>query len=282
MAEGKVTLYQVLSEDKTLKTRFTEQFNGDEKPYLREIIFAKQIFESNEALAKCNKESIRNAIINIALTGATLNPVLQQAFLIPRGDKCCLDISYRGLCKIATDSGSVMDISATAVFEGDDFNFAMGLEPKLYHKPILSDSKREIIAAYAIALLHNGIKKFVVLDREKIERARKSSKSGNVWKEHYDEMSKKTAVKLLYKMLPQTERMATAVHITNELEGIAKPAPERARAIEARVLQPRNPTPEDAITLPSEGILCPIVDDIVDGSGCNECQERGSCSAYEE
>lgn len=206
---------------------------ADEKVWNREIVFALQAIRGSEMLQKCDPESIKNAVVNIALTGATLNPSLQQAFLVPRKGRCCLDFSYRGLCKIALDSDSVYDIDAVAVFEGDEFYYEMGLNPILVHKPRMhdDDSAKKVIAAYAKAELHHGIKKFVVLDKEKIERARKASQTANVWNAHYDEMAKKTAVKLLYKMLPQTERMSTAVAVLNEHEGLERRDESKAKDI---------------------------------------------------
>jgi recombination protein RecT len=219
---------------------------ADEKTWNKEIVFALQIIRGSETLQKCDMQSIKNSVVNIALTGATLNPALAQAYLIPRKGKCCLDFSYRGLCKIAVDSDSVYDIDASAVFEGDDFDYELGLTPYLKHRPKMTDAKREVVAAYAIATLHHGIKKFVVVDKEKIERAKKSSQTGNVWKEHYDEMAKKTAVKLLYKLLPQTERMSTAISVVNEHEGIERPEKPISNAnklIERFSDLPANPGP---------------------------------------
>jgi len=244
--------YEVILYDKKIKDRFLEVV--DEKTYNREIIFAKQAFDNNDNLAKCTLSSIKNAIVNIAWTGATLNPALQQAYLIPRKGKCCLDFSYRGLAKIAVDSTSVYDIDASAVYEDDEFYYEMGLNPILKHIPKMGDDdkqKGKVIAAYAIATLHHGIKKFVVLDKEKIERARKSSQSANVWNAHYDEMAKKTAVKLLYKLLPQSERMSTAVSALNEHEGIGQ-QPTTADMLQNRFKAPSPPddppnAPEDII-----------------------------------
>lgn len=259
--------YTVIIYDKKIKERFLEVV--DEKTYNKEIIFAKQAFENNDALQKCSTASIRNAIVNIALTGASLNPALQQAFLIPRKGKCCLDFSYRGLCKIAVDSESVYDIDAVAVFEGDEFDYELGLNPWLKHKPVMhKDGKPVVIAAYAVAILHHNIKKFVVLDKEKIERAKQSSQYDTVWKAHYDEMAKKTAVKLLYKLLPQTERMSIAVKALNEHEGIAQIS-------NADKLQEKFTEPDT-----DEMIECP--DDMVSKlkSLCVECEKRQGCPAW--
>lgn len=220
--------------DEKIKSRWLEV--ADEKSYSREIIFAIQAIRNNELLQKSDPVSIRNAVINIALTGATLNPVLQQAFLIPRKIKgimkTSLDFSYRGLIKVAVDSGSVYDIEAAAVFEGDEFHWEKGLYPVLVHKPIMKedDEKRRVVAAYAIATLHHDLKRFEVIDREKIERARKSSQTSNIWDAHYDEMAKKTVIKLLYKTLPQTEKMSIAVATLNEHEGL--PGKDESKAIE--------------------------------------------------
>lgn len=262
MTDQKQPDYALIIYDKKIKERFLEVV--DEKTYNKEIIFAKQAFDNSDALQKCSTASIRNAIVNIALTGASLNPALQQAFLIPRKGKCCLDFSYRGLCKIAVDSESVYDIDATAVLEGDDFYYEQGLNPVLVHKPKMyadEKSKPAVLCAYAIATLHHGIKKFIVLDREKIDRARKSAQTKNVWDEHFDEMAKKTAVKLLYKLLPQSERMSVAVKALNEHEGISQ-------VTNAEKIQDK-----------FDMVECP--DDNTNKSKelCNDCKKQEGCPA---
>jgi len=246
----------------------------DEKTYNKEIIFAKQSFDNSDALQKCSTASIRAAIVNIALTGASLNPALQQAFLIPRKGKCCLDFSYRGLCKIAVDSESVYDINATAVFEGDEFDYEMGLSPRLIHKPRMhnKDEKPEVIAAYAIATLHHNIKKFIVLDREKIDRARQSAQYDTVWKAHFDEMAKKTAVKLLYKLLPQTEKMSVAVTALNEHEGMVK-----ITAAE-KLIEKFADKKEEVET----SILCPDSGIQTFKESCEVCEKRTGCPEFSE
>jgi recombination protein RecT len=254
--------YALILYDKKIKERFLEVV--DEKVYNKEIIFAKQAFDNSEALQKCSTASIRSAIVNIALTGASLNPALQQAFLIPRKGKCCLDFSYRGLCKIAVDSESVYDIDATAVFEGDKFYYEMGLNPVLTHVPVMHEKEKPpVVAAYAIATLFHGIKKFVVLDKEKIERAKKSSQVETAWKTHYDEMAKKTAVKLLYKLLPQSERMSVAVKALNEHEGLNTVT--NADKIQDKFTE--------TIECPDNSTVRPITD-------CEDCGKKKGCPVW--
>ena len=265
--------YEVAVYDQKVKENFIKVV--DEQVYTKEILFAIQAIRGNDLLQKCDPQTIKNAIINIALTGATLNPALQQAFLIPRKGKCCLDFSYRGLCKIAVDSESVYDIDAVAVFEGEEFYYEMGLNPVLIHKPKLYDEQKpKIVAAYAIATLHHNIKKFVVLDQEKIARARKSSMTETVWKAHPDEMAKKTAVKLLYKLLPQTERMSTAVSVLNEHEGLMKKDDRKAKEVMSRFNVTTND--DDA----EEMIECPNAETMVLKALCAECRTRQGCPVW--
>ena len=215
-----------------------------EKVWIREIAFALQILRANkDAFEKCAPDSIRDAVLNIALTGATLNPAMQQAFLIPRklrgrGLCCCLDFSYRGLVGIATREGAVLDIDASCVYEGDEFDYHMGLNPDLIHKPCGERDPKKLTHVYAVAILQGGLKKFLVMNRSDVEKARKSSQAPEspMWKDWYEEGSRKTVVKRFYKLLPQTERMSTAVAVVNAHEGLPSDgkSQEKAHEVEGR------------------------------------------------
>ena len=278
-----MTNYETIIYDKKIRDRFLEIV--DEKTYHREIIFAKQAFDNSDVLQRCTVESIRNALVNIALTGASLNPVLQQAFLIPRRGKCCLDFSYRGLIKIATDSGGVLDIDATVVYENDlRFHYEMGLKPILKHVPALSDQGKPT-HVYAIAILASGIKKFIVLNKEEIEKVKKNSLAfskgaDTPWKGDFEpEMWRKTAVKKLYKLLPQSERMSTAVSILNEHEGIDFNSQEKAKEVMERFNFKQDKKPEIEAMAP---FPCPNNEQITyTKKHCdNDCPNREGCPAW--
>lgn len=258
--------------DKAVKVNFVKLV-GEEK-YLKEVIFAVQTVRDSNALQKCAPNSLKNAIMNIALTGASLNPTLQQAYLIPRAGKCCLDFSYRGLCKIATDSGGVYDIDATVVHEKDVFDYEMGLEPYLKHKPSLDPDPGAPIYVYAVAILPPGnIKKFIVLNKKEIEKVKKTSqaKSGP-WVDWEEEMWRKTAVKKLYKLLPQTERMSTAVAVLNAHEGLSK-------ASKAAELEKRFGFNQESVEgeLEQEETTCPNTNETAVKEQCEICKEKEGC-----
>ena len=193
--------------------------------WTKEIGFALQILREGESSFKdCDQVSIKNCVINLALTGSTLNPVLKRAYLIPRTVrgklKCCLEFDYRGLVDIAVKSGSVYDIDATVVYEHDAFHYEMGLNPVLDHVPTLEERGPEI-GVYAVATMHHNLKKFIYLPWTEILKIKAFSKAEKspMWNKFIGEAARKTAVKKLYKLLPQTDEMAVAMTATNEAEG---------------------------------------------------------------
>ena len=98
--------------EKQFKAGLTDNVNLS---FAKESGFAMQILKANEYLAKLDPISIRDSIVQVALTGITLNPALKYAYLIPRAGKCTLDISYMGMIKILTDAGFVKNIDAAIV-----------------------------------------------------------------------------------------------------------------------------------------------------------------------
>lgn len=227
---------------------------ADKDTWMKEIGFALQILRANaDAFSKCDPNTIKDAVVNVALTGATLNPVSKQAYLIPRAIKgklsCCLDFSYRGLVKIATDnSSSVFDIDASCVYKNDEFYYEQGLQPVLRHIP--TDGERgEIRGAYAIATLHHGIKKPLYMRWDEIEKTRNSSQCPNspAWTNWPEEMSKKTVVKRLCKLLPRSERLDVAIAALNKHEGLAEQPKNAAKEVMDRFCDEDNYSEETSI-----------------------------------
>jgi len=233
-----------------------------------EIVFALQAIRGNAALQTCSPESIRNSVVNVGLTGVTLNPLLQMAFLVPRKGKAVLDLSYRGLVKIATDSGGVSHIEAVVVHKNDRFYYERGLNPKLEHIPTEDETPGEMTHVYAIAYLPNGYRTFEVMTRKDIDKVKATSaaKSGP-WTEWYDEMAKKTVVKRLFKLLPATDRMGLAVGILNEHEGLEHRSTKKADDVVSRFIQTKT---NDAI----EMIECP---NTMDDDGNKQSVPKSTC-----
>src|SRR5690606_15470037 len=93
-----------------------EEMNLNKLDFSREKEFMIQAFQANPYLLNMEPNSVRNILVNCALTGTSLNPVMKLAYPVPRKGKLCLDVSYVGMIKILTDTGSVKSIKAGTVY----------------------------------------------------------------------------------------------------------------------------------------------------------------------
>jgi len=66
------------------KSDFIALLNGKPEIFTREISFAVQAINGSEMLQKCDRNSVLQAVYNIALTGLSLNPIAKLAYLTPR------------------------------------------------------------------------------------------------------------------------------------------------------------------------------------------------------
>lgn len=198
----------------------------------REAGFAIQVLQNNDyalGVAMKDKTSVMNAVKNIAAIGISLNPARKQAYLVPRGGKICLDISYIGLIDIAISSGSIMWAQAELVRENDAFTLnGYDKVPTHNFNPFGKD-RGEIIGTYVVAKLHNGDYLTTTMSIDDVFSIRNRSeayKRGNgPWKTDEGEMVKKTVIKRAYKLWPKTERMDDALRQLNDEngEGLAPP-----------------------------------------------------------
>jgi recombination protein RecT len=108
-----------------------------------------------------------------------------------------------GIRKKVRNSGEISTWSAHCVHEKDEFDYQLGLDERLHHKPFLGE-RGNVIAAYSIARLKTGEVTFEVMTVHEINRIRAISKAkdNGPWKEHYTEMCRKTVAKRHSKVLP--------------------------------------------------------------------------------
>ena len=202
----------------------------------REAGFAVQVLGNNDYALKIgmgNRQSVVNAITNVAAIGISLNPAKKQAYLVPRGGKICLDISYIGLMDLAMATGSIKWAQAELVYANDGFTRGRFDEPPVHTFNPFSRNRGEIIGVYVVVKTADGDYLTHTMDldtayaiRDRSE-AWKNGKSGP-WKTDPGEMIKKTCVKQAYKYWPKTDRLAEAIqHLnTDGAEGV-NDAPSR-------------------------------------------------------
>jgi phage RecT family recombinase len=192
-----------------------------------ELGFARQLFQNNVELQKCEPQSILDAIVNVARTSVTLNPVMRLAYLIPRKNKCTLEFSYMGLVAMLRDYGCIKSISAHIVYEDEEFEYEIS-ENKIKHRPKFAKSesehnKREIIGCYSRATLLNNDIVFEFMPMWEIMKVKSKSTGSNseksAWNTWRDEMIKKTVIKRHFKLLISLnshEVLTQALAIENE------------------------------------------------------------------
>lgn len=202
--------------------------DGNRVDFEREAMFALQIITKSDYLQKCNIETIQSAIINVATVGLTLNPAMKLAYLVPRKGVCCLDISYIGLVKLATDTGGVLAVDAVIVRRNDTFRYRGPFEmPEHDFDPFAPESERgDLRGVYAVAMLPSRITKVTTVSAEDIQKIRAKSEAKRddaPWSQWFDEMVKKSAIKRGSKLWPRTERFAAAEAILNATDGFDEP-----------------------------------------------------------
>lgn len=161
-------------------------------------------------LKECSQMSFLGALMNAAQLGLEPNTPLGQAYLIPFKNKgnleCQFQIGYKGLIDMVYRNENIQTVQAQCVYENDEFEYELGLEPKLIHKPALTD-RGSLILVYALWKSKNGGYGFEVMSKENIDaHARKFSQSFgssySPWKTNYEEMAKKTVIKKCLKYAP--------------------------------------------------------------------------------
>lgn len=249
----------------------------------REAAFALQVVGSNQYIAKVamsNQDSLRNAITNVAAIGISLNPASKLAYLVPRDNKICLDISYMGLMHIAQQSGAIVWGQSAIVRDADEFQLE-GIDRPPTHKfnPFATD-RGEIIGAYVVVKTDTGdylthampiSKVNDIRDRSTAYKAWKKDKSKTCpWITDEEEMIKKTVIKQAAKMWPRRDRLDAAVHNLNtDGEGIqfdhneSEPMPDDAVKAWMIEIEKTNTKPEAKAVYMQAMSACKEANDLV-------------------
>ena len=193
----------------------------------REAEFAIQIITQSDyamKLAQNNRQSVINAVTNIAGIGISLNPAKKQAYLVPRDGKICLDISYMGLLDLATATGSIKWAKAGVVYANDQFALNGFDKPPQHQFNPFSKDRGEAVGVYVVVKTADGDYLTEAMSAEEVNAIRDRSSAWRAWVEKkkscpwvtdWSEMAKKTVIKRAYKTWPKTDRLDQAIHHLN-------------------------------------------------------------------
>jgi recombination protein RecT len=197
------------------------------------------------ALMECERNSLYGAAMRAAQDG--LLPDGREGAIVKYGNKAQWLPMVAGIMKKVRNSGEISTWSVHAVYENDEFEYQLGDEEKIHHKPTMRN-RGEVIAFYSIVVMKDGEKSREVMTKDEVDSIRKRSRSkdSGPWQTDYDEMGKKTVIRRHAKRLPmstdldgvvgrETDDFEDVPNAPNVQEKPAKEGPKRPRGLQAVV-----------------------------------------------
>ena len=162
--------------------------------------------QKNPALLRCTQESILMAMMTSAELGVDISGTLGEAYLIPYGQTCQFILGYKGMAKLARQSGDVSRLEAEVVYRNDHFRQMKGTTPILEFAPCTDGERGNPVGAYALVQYVSGGIETDYMSVTEIEKVRAVSKAGRSgpWVDWWDEMAKKTVMRRLLKTSPMS------------------------------------------------------------------------------
>lgn len=203
--------------------------------FSREASFLLQAISNSEQLQRTTPVSRAAALLQLANTGLTLNPLHKLCYVVSRNVKVkaqgkpdvwesrmAIEPSYMGLIKAATDTGSVKLMRAEVVYKGDHIRFLKGTSVAVEHIPYwqVGQPRGEVVAAYSVATLHDGTMDVLDMGLDELNKVmgasdsvkkneERKSKGEQPFSTPYDtwreEMYRKAPIRRHLKTLPKTE-----------------------------------------------------------------------------
>lgn len=194
-------------------------------------------FARNPRLRECDPPSVVRAVVQCAELGLDPSPKLRQAAFVPRRvnvkgkgpqTRCELQIMYLGWVVKAYESPRILSLDVVLVHEKDRFELQRGTHPDVLHEYGFTE-RGPVIGAYFAARLapaEGNVWKVDSMTIAEIEAIRDQSdgwrafKAGRIrstpWKEHEDEMRKKTMLTRGLKICPLSEGAKAALEVDSD------------------------------------------------------------------
>lgn len=159
------------------------------------------------ALLRCNPNSLMEAVTLCATDG--LVPDGREAALVVFKDRVTYMPMVAGVIKRIQQSGRLASLTSNVVYEGEIFEHWVGERGEVFkHVPdlMIDTAKARVIGAYCVAVTKDQGSYIEVMRYSEIEKVRSASRSGGAgpWKDWWEEMAKKTAIRRLSKKMPMS------------------------------------------------------------------------------
>lgn len=183
--------------------------------FIRVVLTAIQ---TNPELLDASRPSLWNASMRAAQDG--LLPDGREGAMVIRRDKngakhVQWQVMVQGLRKKIRASDEIATWDVTCVYSKDEFDFELGDQPRIYHKPHFGGDRGKLVGAYSVATFRTGEKSREVMSIEEIHQIRDRYSDGwrayrakkirsTPWADAEDEMARKTVARRHSKVLPMS------------------------------------------------------------------------------
>jgi recombination protein RecT len=167
--------------------------------------------QTNPNLLNADRRTLFAAATKAAQMG--LLPDGREGAIVTFKDQAQWMPMVAGIMKLVRNSGEISTWSVQAVYENDQFDFCLGDEEHITHKPNLAN-RGKLIAVYSIVTMKDGEKSREVMSVEDVLAIKARSRSGNSgpWVSDFAEMAKKTVIRRHSKRLP----------LSTDIDGVLK------------------------------------------------------------
>jgi recombination protein RecT len=183
-------------------------------------------FSKSEKLQQCDSKSIIASVMTATQIGLEIG-VLGQGFLVPYYDNKarCMRAQFipgwQGMVDLVSRAGRA-NVWTGAVFEGDDFDYALGDSPFVRHRPGEENDPAKLTHVYAIGRVNGSnwpvievwpIAK-VLKHRDKFNKVGDSHYSFKNWEMY----ARKIPLLQVLKYIPKSIELSNALEIDNAVE----------------------------------------------------------------
>lgn len=166
-------------------------------------------------LLQCTRASVAKAVMTSSELGLDCSGVNGEAWLVPfhnnkiGAKEAILIPGYKGLIKLARQSGEVADVQPGCVHEKDVFRHQLGTNAFIDHQRCLRGDPGDVYAFYAKLIYKSGIEQYAIMRRDEVDarRARSKASGGGAWVTDYIPMGLKTVIKEVMRTAPQSPEL---------------------------------------------------------------------------
>lgn len=175
-------------------------------------------------LESCSHASIANALMDMVTLG--LNASKKQGYFIAYGGQCQFQKSYFGNIAIAQRNG-LKSINAEIIYKDDVFKYHIEDGMKVidvHEQDFMNIDNDKIMGAYAIGIMEDGSKRIEVMNINQLKKAWNQRMGGlkedssSTHMKFKDQMSKKTVINRLCKLIGNTSTDGNIAEVSDRLD----------------------------------------------------------------